>query len=165
MREKTPKSPLLVIATMMFLVMFIILPPLLRKYMPKEEKVVEVKIVKHTLYCEKISVSEKKKVSSKISYENDVAVKNVMTFMDYTPEAGDKDTDNNGMTVEQEINYLKSVTGVDIEENSSQTIITLTQQNAIDNSMDTNLLNYLSGTDVEISYFEENGFACSKIEG
>lgn len=167
MKEKAPKSPILVIATMMFLAMFIILPPLLRKYMPKEEEIVKVKIVKHTLYCEKISISEKKKITSRISYENDIAVKNVMTFMEYTPSQEEIDGnkgENSGQTVEQEVNYLKSVNGADIQENASQTVITLTQQNAIDNSMDTNLLNYLSETDVEIEYFESNGFVCSKIE-
>ena len=57
--EKAEKSPLVVIATMMFLAMFIIVPPLLRTYMPKEDDGVSVVIVKKSLYCEKIAVKEK----------------------------------------------------------------------------------------------------------
>lgn len=166
MKEKAPKSTILVIATMMFLAMFIILPPLLRAYLPKEEEIVKVKIVKHSLYCEKVFATEKKKTTSRISYENDIAVKNVMTIIDYTPtEDETKNKDKDSITAEDEINYLRSVAGAEINENTSQIVVTLTQQNAIDNSMDANLLNYLGATDAEISYFEGRGFVCSKIEG
>lgn len=166
MKEKAPKSPILVIATMMFLAMFIILPPLLRAYLPKEEEIVKVKIVKHSLYCEKVFAKEKKKTTSRISYENDIAVKNVMTIMDYTPTKDETENkDNDSINAEYEVNYLKSIAGAEVKENASQVVVTLTQQNAIDNPMDTNLLNYLSATEEEISYFEGRGFVCSKIEG
>lgn len=167
MREKTPKSPILVVATMMLLAMFIVLPPLLRTYMPKEDGVVVVKIVKHSLYCEKISIKEEKKITSRISYENDVAVKNVLTYLEYTPSKEEKDTikdSNSSYSTIDEVNYLRSVVGIELKENASQTVVTLTQQNVVDNPMDVNLLNYLGETEVVSSFFEGNGFICSKIE-
>lgn len=162
--EKAPKSPILVVATMMFLGMFIILPPFLRTYMPKEEGIVKVTIVKHTLYCEKVFAKEEKKTTTRISYENDIAKTNVMTIMEYTPSAEEKkEKDNDYLTAEHEVNYLKSISGVDIKENSSQTVITLTEQNAIDNPMDVDLMNYLGATDAATDYFQGRGFVCSKI--
>lgn len=163
MNEKAPKSPLVVVATMMFLTMFIIVPPLLRTYMPKEETDTKVVIEKHNLYCEKVAVKEKKKITADVFYENGIAVKNKVTFMDYTPSKDEKDLGNGNMNIEHEIIFLKSIVGVDIDENASQTTITLTQQNAIDNPMNIELLNYIGATDVVTNYFESHGFLCSKI--
>ena len=163
MNEKAPKSPLVVVATMMFLAMFIIVPPLLRAYMPKEETETKVVIEKHNLYCEKVAVKDKKKITADVFYENGIAVKNKVIFMDYTPDADEKDSDKGNMNVEHEILFLKSIVGVDIDDNASQTAITWTQQNAIDNPMNIELLNYIGAEDVVTNYFESNGFACSKI--
>ena len=162
--EKAEKSPLVVIATMMFLAMFIIVPPLLRTYMPKEDDGVSVVIVKKSLYCEKIAVKEKRKITVDVLYENDVVSKNVISFMDYTPSKGEKDSVEGIMSAEHEELFLKSVVGADIEENASQTVITLSYQQAIDNPMNVEILNYVGGYDVVYSYFIDNGYACSKIE-
>lgn len=165
MKEKTPKSPILVVATMLFLALFIALPPLFRAYIPKEEEYVEPEIVKSTLYCEKVAVSESKKISARISYENDVAVKNVMTFMEYTPTDEETTTEEDalGQTVESEINYLRTVNGVDVKENASQIVIEITQQTVIDNPSDTKLSNYLGKKSSTISYYEASGYTCSEI--
>lgn len=164
MQEKAPKSPLLVAATIMFLSIFIILPPMFRAYLPKVDDVVRVEIVKHTLYCEKISVAEKKKVTSKISYENDVAVLNVMTFMDYTPTDNDKKTGSKdtAYSAKQEINYLKSFAGIDVRESSSQIVFEITQQTTLDNRDESNLTNYVGDTALATTFYESQGFTCSK---
>ena len=138
--EKVEKSPLLVTATIMFLAMFIIVPPLLRKTMPKEDDGSDFVLVKKNLYCEKTSAKEKKKVTAAVFYENDVAVKNKMTFMDYTPRDGEKDTGSGIMTIENEALMLQSMVSVDVEESDGQTVVILTQQTIIDNSMNPNVL-------------------------
>ena len=164
MNEKAPKSPLVVVATMMFLAMFIIVPPLLRAYMPKEETETKVTIEKKNLYCEKVAVNAKKKITVDIFYENGIAVKNKVIFMDYTPSPSEVDSGRGNMIVEHEMLFLKSIVGADIEENASQTAITLTQQSVIDNPMNVDLLNYLGAEDVVTEYFGSNGFVCSLID-
>lgn len=164
MDEKTEKSPLVVIATMMFLAMFIIVPPMLRTYMPKEEADTKVVIVKQNLYCEKVAVKDKKKITADVFYENGIAVKNIITFMDYTPSKDEKDSGSGHMSTENELMYLKSIVGAEIDENASQTVITLTQQQAIDDPMNIEILNYIGAMDVVSTYFEGNGFQCSNIE-
>lgn len=165
MKEKEPKSPILVVATILFLLMFIVLPPVFRKFFPEEEVVVEEKVVKTSLSCEKVSVSENMKVTTKISYENDVAVKNVMTFIVYTPTEEDIAADDGtveGRICKEEITYLKSLNGVDVQENASQTVISFERKVIDDNPTAIEITNYLAEISVAISHFEAEGYICTK---
>lgn len=167
MKEKSPKNPILVVLTIIFLSLFIILPPVFRAYLPKEPGYVEPEIVKRTLYCEKISVVESKKITMKISYEDGVAVKNVLTFLNYTPTT-DEIVNDAGIvpekTVVQEINYLKAIAGVNVNENSSQTVIEITRQNVVDNPTMPELGSYLEGMTEATERFESLGFTCSEVD-
>lgn len=165
MKEKEPKSPILVVATIMFLSLFIILPPVFRKFFPEEEVVVEQEVVKTSLSCEKVAVAENMKVTTKISYENDVAMKNVMTFIVYTPTDEDIAADDGtaeGRTCKEEINFLKSLTGADVQENASQTVISFGRKIIDDNPTAIEITNYLAEINVAMSHFEAEGYICTK---
>ena len=162
MKEKEPKSPVLVVATILFLSLFIILPPVFRKFFPEEEVVVEPEVVKSSLSCEKVAVSENMKVTT---YENDVAMKNVMTFIVYTPTAEDIEADDGtseGRTCKEEINFLKALKGVDVQENASQTVISFERKVIDDNPTAIEITNYLAEINVAMSHFEAEGYICTK---
>lgn len=167
MKEKEPRSPLVVVAAMLFLALFIVLPPLFRAYVPKEEEVVETIIKKHVLSCEGVYVNEKLKVIVKISYEDDVAVNNKITYMAYTPT--EEDIKNDGeikpdKTAKEEITYFKTISDIQITEGSTQTMVVITDDVVENNPEQVELVNYLPVTDVAISNYEAQGFTCSKVE-
>lgn len=166
MKGKKEKPTWLVLCTIVFLALFIALPPILRTTMPKEIEVVEEKVVKSGLYCEKVVVKENKKIMVTISYENDVAMQNKTIFMNYTPTAEDMEIEDidSGMTVEQEIAFLKAIKGVIVDENASQTVIKISGQVLTDNPTVPQLDNYMSATKTATSHYESMGYYCSKLE-
>ena len=163
MNEKEPKSPILVVATIFFLSIFIILPPVFRQYFPKKEIVEEKEVVKSSLSCEKVVVSENMKVITNISYEDDVAVKNVMTFIAYTPTAEDIASDGGTVykkTIKEEMLFLKGLEDVNVQENASQTIISFDRKVIDSNPTKIEIGNYLAEVMVATSYFEAEGYTC-----
>lgn len=166
MKGKKEKPTWLVLCTIVFLSLFIALPPILRVAMPKKEEIIEEKIIKSGLYCEKVVVSESKKIMVTISYENDIAMQNKTIFMNYTPTAEDMEIEDvdTGMTVEQEITFLKAINGVSVEENASQTVIKITGQVLTDNPTVPQLDNYMAASKTAISYYESLGYYCSKLD-
>lgn len=167
MKEKSPKSPILVLATMIFLAMFIILPPVFRLAFPAEEVVEEKEKVITSLFCERVSISEMKKITTKITYEDGVPVKNVITYIEYTPTEEDKnnDTDNMAdMTVAAELLYFKGINGIDILEKASQTVITVTDDNVVNNPQEVELTKYLSEREVALANYEAQGYSCTKTD-
>lgn len=163
MKDKTPKSPLVVIASIIFLLLFIVLPPLFRIAFPKKEEIVKVQIKKSTLYCERIFISENKKVMFAVSYENNIAVKNKITFLAYTPSEGSVESDKKPKkTVEEMMHFLRDIPGTDYDENISQMVVVITDQTLIDNPMLIELGDYMLDKSSMKKSLEEEGYLCSE---
>lgn len=164
MNNKKEKSPILVVATMMFLAMFIVFPPLFRTYFPKDDVgSADVDVVRNVLECEKVSVSENMKVVSTVTYENDVAISNVMDFSLYVPTEEDIAADSGVVldsTIQQELDYLKTIPSVDVQTGENQIVIKLTKQNVLDNPEQLELASYFDKKDLLISKFESRGYYC-----
>lgn len=166
MKGKKEKPTWLVLCTIVFLALFIALPPIFRTFIPKEKEVVEEKVVKNSLYCERIVVKENKKIMTTISYQNDIAMLNKTVFMNYTPTADDLEIEDvdTGMTVAQEIAFLKAINGVTVEENASQTVIKITGQVLTDNPTVPQLDNYMAASKTAISHYESMGYYCTMMD-
>ncbi len=167
MKEKKPKSTIVVLATMIFLAMFIVLPPLFRIYFPKEEIVEEKDAVLSTLSCERVSPTEALKITMKILYEDSVPVNNTITYISYAPTPEEIVNDPGSMTdmtAQAEINYFKSIADIEITENVSQTIVIITDEDVSNNPEQIQLTNYLADSDVMTSNFEAQGYICTMTD-
>ena len=166
MKEKKPKSPVLVVATIMFLAMFIVLPPLFRAYFPEEEEIIIEEVKKEVLSCDRVSILEKYKINVKLSYEDGVPTKNVITYIVYTPtdaEIAAGDTSTADKTVAEELAFFKGIEDVSITESASQITVVIEMDDLINNPDKVELENYLKGMDVTISDLEAQGYTCTKI--
>lgn len=165
MKEKKPKSPIIVLMTMIFLSMFIILPPVFRMAIPKEEIVEEKPKIITGLFCERVSVSESKKVTTKITYEDGNPVENVITYIEYVPTVEDvaNNSDNMAdMTISAELVYFKGIQGIDIVEKASQVVVKVTYLDIVNNPQEVELTKYLSEREVMIANYEAQGYSCTK---
>ena len=163
MKEKKPKSPILVFATMIFLLMFIVLPPLFRSLFPVEEIVEEVRN-DYKLTCIKISASEKLRIVSKISYIDNVAMSNEVVYMPYAAsndEAIINDVDENILTAAEELALFRKIEGILITDENLSTKV-LIEKDIIDNNSDNlEFVNFLLPTvDEQQEYYESQGYSC-----
>lgn len=164
MKEKKEKSPIVVFAAILFLAIFIVLPPVFRLLYPKEQ---EVDVVKTVMVCEKISIKENLKAVSKISYENGVAINNQMTFSKYTPTEEEIAASGHielAQTIESEMAFLKTVAGVKKDIKDGNVIINITLDLVKKNPGQVQLNEYLLNTDLLVSTFESNDYSCKTVE-
>ena len=164
MKEKKEKSPIVVFAAILFLAIFIVLPPVFRLLYPKEQ---EVDVVKTVMVCEKISIKESLKAVSKISYENGNAVNNQMTFSKYTPTEEEIATSGDielTQTIESEMTFLKTVAGVKKDIKDGDVVINVTLDLVKKNPDQVQLNEYLLNADLVVSSFESNDYSCKTVE-
>lgn len=166
MNEKKQKNPIIVILAIIFLAMFIVLPPLFRKMYPKEEDVVEVVNKSHILTCERISVVNNYKISYKVTYNNGKPTKNVVLFDYYTPTEAEKTVaDSNVMTAEEELNYFKGIEGVEVAQDGNRFSLTITSATIDNVDVNSGLNDYFKSSSSEQQmFFEEQGYSCSIVE-
>ncbi len=167
MKEKKPKSPVLVLATILFLAMFIALPPIFRALYPKGDEETKTEVNKYMLACEYISVSENMKITSRISYEDDVAIKNTLTYLKYEPTEEEKlaNAENSrDLTAIQEVALFKAIEGIEVSENESQTVAIITRKSLELNPDKVELERYLPTFDMAQSALEAQGYSCIRNE-
>lgn len=125
MKEKKKISPIIVILTIIFLAMFIILPPIFRWLLPADTDNIVAKKT-NILTCERIDLFDKYKITYKITYENDLPVSNVVNFFPYTATVDEiamiKPTSK---TASQELSFFQKIEGLDVVENESKFVVTI----------------------------------------
>lgn len=189
MTQKKPKSPVLVISAIIFLLIFIILPPVFRVLIPKQD--VSVTEVKETfiLSCEKNSLEEGYKIMSKLIYEDNSPTKNTISYIknnatgtennnleqgngnnSVVEENGTVDSNVSGgndailiRTVTEEIEFFKAISGIKVNESESYTSVVITSNVVSSNNNNLELTNYFLSEDEQTLFFEERGFTCTKI--
>lgn len=160
MKEKKEKSPIVVFATILFLSMFIILPPVFRAMFPKEQP---TEVVKTFLVCEKISVKEKMKAVSKVTYEDGMAINNKMTFSNYTPTEEELAASGEielTQTIESEMTYLKTVSGVKKDIKDGIVVVDITLDLIKKHPDELQLNDYLLDAELVTSFLESNDYLC-----
>lgn len=167
MNEKKTWSPFVVLLAILFLAVFIVVPPLFRSLYPKEEENAVPEVKKQLLSCERIAFDEGYKVSNKILYEDAQAIKNTISYLVYTPTAEELSTKDDyalaDMTVAEELAFFKETDVVEVNESGAQTVIILTPE-IINNSDSKDLLtNYLFPLNAERAHLEAQGFTCTLL--
>lgn len=163
---KKEKSPILVIACILFLSAFIILPPVFRAYIPNDDITVEPPPARdkiHLLKCNKYFKEELFKVSSNVKYRNHVIEENTITY-EKVEKVSDDISPNTSITVEEEYNMFKSLNNIDISTEEKITIVKIDQDLIDNNPEHSNLLNYYQSLENQKLYYEEMGYTCNVLE-
>lgn len=168
---KKEKSPVVVILCIIFLSLFIILPPTFRKLIPKQsissntnQNDIKPKLI--IINCNKIFVNEMYQVNSKTKYVDSVPT-NTITYQkitslpeDYTQTSNDETT-----TVEEEIAHFKSLVNINEVDQETSTRFVIDSNLVSSNPTDQMLINYLSNSpDSQKLYFESIGYTCNRME-
>lgn len=182
---KKEKSPILVILTIFFLSLFIILPPVFRKTMPK--KVEPEKVSKMTIViCNKSYMDELYRVNSKSKYNSNGTITNAITYTKIDPsqitenngqdvnQNSEQNTDqnteqvqenNSSGTIEKEIMYFKSIPNLNVIDAENATTVTIDQDAIEANPTEEKLISYLNDAPKSQKKFYENlGYICTIIE-
>ena len=64
--------------------------------------------------------------------------------------------------VKKRLIFYKSLTGADVQENASQTVISFGRKIIDDNPTAIEITNYLAEINVAMSHFEAEGYICTK---
>ncbi len=172
MKEKKEKSTVLVIITILFLSIFIIVPPILRLVYPKTEasstrnREEQNDIMETTvLNCTKINMIEQYQITSEVTYSNEEATKNIIIYRKLTPEeltqveqTGEEQTI--GTTVAAELALFQSVPNLSIKTEATEITVTITSKDIDNNKEILDLLNYLQGLTEQESFYATQGYAC-----
>lgn len=163
---KKEKSPILVIACILFLSTFIILPPVFRSYIPDSDVVIDSPPVQdkiQVLKCNKYFKEELFKVSSSVKYRNDLIEVNTITY-EKLEKFPDGVSSNTSITVEEEYNMFKSLNNIDISTEGKITIVKVDQDLIDNNPDDSNLLNYYQSLENQKVYYEDMGYICNILK-
>lgn len=172
MNKKKEKSPILVIATIIFLLLFIVLPPLFRVLFPKEtvkaEEDVVPNVTNYILTCEKMLSDENTKVINEIVYKDGAAITNTITYMNYTSDIEqnaslDENVDTE-KTISEELTYFKTIPGIQVTEDVDKTVVVIPKMVVTNNPENLDLANYLLDVTKQTSYLEGQGFTCTKVD-
>ncbi len=166
MKQKEEYSPLVVGAAILFLAMFIALPPLFRVLYPEEVVEDEQVNTSQILNCERISIKNNYKILYRITYENGAPLRNNISFEEYAPSDADKAVakpDEFGAA--EELTLFQGVMKEQITQNGTTYSLTIT--NDIVKSADPNsgITDYFKGGAGEQQAFLEGlGATCTMID-
>lgn len=166
---KKEKSPIIVILSIVFLSLFIILPPTFRALVPKEltkqnntngngELVV--------LICNKIYSSELYRVSSRTKYINGVPSSNTINYtkIEATAETTQQNSDNK-LSVNDDITYFKSIPNMNVNETDNFISVMIDKEVINNNSSEERLKKYLNDDiSKQQDFYKSLGYTCNKIK-
>lgn len=168
---KKEKSPVVVILCIIFLSLFIILPPTFRKLIPKQtisnnqnQNDIRPKLI--IINCNKIFVNEMYQVNSKTKYVDNVPT-NTVTYQKITslPDNYTQTSNNETTTAEEEIAHFKSLVNINEVSQETTTRFVIDSNLISSNPADKMLVNYLSNSpDSQKLYFESIGYTCNRME-
>lgn len=167
---KTEKSPILVIFCIFLLLSFIVVPPIFRKYIPKEDHTnMQNKNQNHILIltCSKIYVTEKMNVTSKTKYINHEPIHNVVSYENIIEEKNIESTEEeetNQISVTEELQALLSLKNVKSTTNDKIVTVTIDKTLLQQNENNQTLNSYLQGLTGQKKSYENKGFSCTTME-
>lgn len=181
---KREKSPILVVICMLFLLIFIIVPPVFRKYIPKQIDTNSTEKVKNTikiLKCNKTFSNEFYQVNSSTKYVDDKIVSNTIRYqkIDSTQNNNSENNQNSNsnednvtlddaasvVTVNDEYNYFSSLSDINITSNDSLTTVVINKKSLESNDSETTLKNYYQDSiSSQKKFYENMGYTCNILE-
>lgn len=164
MNEKKPISPILVILAIVFLSVFIVVPPLFRMMYPAE--VEEPMDTAHILTCTRVSIKNNYLVTNKVTYNNDSPTKNVITFDPYVPTDDDMaNADANELAASDELAIFSNNGNITVAEEAGKFTLTLTPEVIAAAGDAVDVSNYFLPTSSEQqAYLAGIGYSCSIVE-
>lgn len=164
---KKEKSPVLVISCILFLLMFIILPPVFRKYIPKEADDRNLNLDKlEILTCTKTSVSEMYKIISKCKYRNGIFESNTIEIeklLEISAETNGIDAPST-ITIASENANLASINGINSTVNNNL-ITYVIDNNLIQNNSNNEILKkYIQNLTEQKNMYESLSYTCNIME-
>lgn len=172
---KKEKSPVLVVLTMFLLSLFIILPPVFRKTIPKQtessEEMPQLVIIK----CNKIYEKDLYQVSSRTKFTNGKIVNNIITFekLDSLPEYYQSNDTNNTTTdtnvqttsLTDEISYFKSIPNLNLVSNDKTITVTIDSTTMEQNPSEEKLKQCFNNSiTLQKKYYQGLGFTCTVMK-
>lgn len=169
---KKEKSPVLVIFCIFLLSLLIILPPVFRKYIPKEdindkEYLQQERSKLVIVNCNRIYQDELYQVRSKTKYVDGVLDSNILTYqlLETLPEGFVPSQIAPTTTAGADLTYFKSLQGINVVLNANITTITLDEALLVNNPNDTLLIQYLqSDYELQKQSYESLGYNCNILE-
>lgn len=169
---KKEKSPVLVIFCIIFLSLFIILPPTFRTLIPKnlvddiDNNMSSSNPKLIIINCNKIYPNELYQVNSKTKFVNNKAT-NIITYqkLETLPDNYVSSTIPDTSTAESEITYFKGIQNIKIEESENMIRFTIDDSLLNSNQTDTTLSNHLAtDPDTQKVNYENLGYTCNRME-
>lgn len=171
MKAKKEKSTILVIFTILVLAIFIILPPVFRKFYPKETKTIERKKI-DLLSCAKDMETEGYQITTTTRYEDDELTSARIVYTKGTTEKTNEATTipNNIVsednTLKKELEIFQAIPEIEIEQTNTKTTITLTKEIIEKNTDNLEISSYVQPIlSDQQTYYENQGYICSFMTG
>lgn len=191
---KKEKSPILVVMCIFFLLIFIVLPPVFRKLIPREVKIVQKKSTKSIsiLMCNKVDVVDKYNASIKMRYVNNKPISNIITYSpikENTEESNNEETNNQStndttptetnsqeealsneesntkLSASQEFNLLNSVPNINLTSNNGTNTFEIDTKLNKENPENEVLSKYFNNDiNIEKDYYESIGYSCNIVK-
>lgn len=166
---KKERNPILVIFCILLLLSLIILPPVFRKYIPKEEEK-EIEVIKDKislLKCNRVYADSLYQVNVSTKYLNSSFSTNTILYqkLDTIPQDYVEKTVELPINIIDEITYLSSLKAVIKNENGNLISITINDDVISNNQTEENLKNY-SQQDInnQKQTYEKMGYTCNILE-
>lgn len=163
---------ILLYITIIFLITFIALPPILRKTISdvnlsndNNTKIQASKDKNEILSCSKTDNINLYVITSKSMYVENVLKKNIITYTKID-NAITSQVDNESSSIytpEEEIYFFSTINGISINNNDKMAVIVITKA-AIDiNNSNERLLEYFNEKEKQRKFYEEQGYTCEEI--
>lgn len=167
---KKQKPLVLVILCMFLLLLLIVIPPVFRKYIPKEQtksnknsKSIEI------LTCNKTFSDNIHIGTSKSKYINNKLITNTIEFVVNSNNINNQiDSNNNGnnnQSYEQEYQGLVNMKNINVETNDNATKIVINEEIANDNLNEEGFNYYFQDLTNQKGFYEYMGYSCQITKG
>ena len=168
---KKEKSPILVISCILFLFLFIILPPVFRKYIPKEEakkdNQIESKQELSILQCSRIFPTDLYQVTAKVKYINGSISTNTITYrkIETVPDDYQEPVEETPLVLMDEYNYLTNLPNIEKKAEEPNPILVINSNTIKNNDSDENLkLYFQDDITKQEEFYKEKGYTCNTME-
>ncbi|MDD5888337.1 MAG: hypothetical protein PUC82_02480 [bacterium] len=166
-KQKTDYINILLVLAICFLLLIIILPPTLRKIMPKTTIVENEKNSSALiLACTGINKKEYYKITSRTKYIDNKPTQNIITYNKIAPSSLEENNyiSTTPTSPTEEINYFKTIRNIIIDTNNATTIVSIYDYAVEKNTGNFRLMNYFQDIDNQKNFYENQGYTCETIK-
>lgn len=168
---KKEKSPVLVIGCILFLLLFIVLPPVFRAYIPNDNQAGGNNIIEQNkieiLKCNRIYADELFQENVSVKYLNDEIKTNTITYtkLDAVPEGYVPPAETNPQAVAEEYTYLSNIPNISNNTVTNTTTIIITDELFKANNQEERLSYYFQNDIAsQKTWYEQMNYTCNILE-